>query len=138
VSPIAGVCDEVDQVSLIQSKHYFRTVITATHELGHNLGAHHDGTSNAKECNPDERFIMHHRVYNLEATTPYSRNGWLFSKCSVESFKKTLLSKDCVKVHGSVYDRGEWMMFMKKEAGDVFTPSMQCYIIHGPHFVHFG
>ncbi|KAL3892113.1 hypothetical protein ACJMK2_004350, partial [Sinanodonta woodiana] len=35
VSPLEGICDEVQRVSLIQSGHYSRTVLTATHELGH-------------------------------------------------------------------------------------------------------
>ncbi|KAL3892120.1 hypothetical protein ACJMK2_004357, partial [Sinanodonta woodiana] len=138
VSPIAGVCDVNDKVSLIQSKHYYRTVMTATHELGHNLGAFHDGTADAKECNADERYIMHHRVYKLTGTTPYSRNAWLFSSCSVKSFKETLLSRDCVKAPGSVYDRSEWMMFMKNQPAYVFSLTMQCYLIYGPQHVPFG
>ncbi|KAL3892129.1 hypothetical protein ACJMK2_004366, partial [Sinanodonta woodiana] len=135
--PTAGVCDDDTKSSLIQSKHYSKTVLTATHELGHNLGARHDGTTGAN-CTPDERFIMFYRHVKLTEATPYSANAWLFSSCSVESFKKTLISKECVKKHGSVYDINEWRMFMTKEAGDVFTPSMQCYILYGPHHVHYG
>ncbi|KAL3892130.1 hypothetical protein ACJMK2_004367, partial [Sinanodonta woodiana] len=135
--PVAGVCVDAKKVSLIKSKHYYRTVLTATHELGHNLGAQHDGKADAK-CPPDERFIMYIYLPKLNRTTPYYRNTWLFSNCSVESFKKTLISKECVKKKGSVYNEEEWMMFMMKEAGDVFTPSMQCYINYGPHNVHYG
>ncbi|KAL3892144.1 hypothetical protein ACJMK2_004381, partial [Sinanodonta woodiana] len=139
ISPIAGVCDAVKKVSLIQSSHFYRTVLAAAHELGHNLGADHDGTTDdGKECPPDERYIMYYSLPILNATTPLYRNIWLFSTCSVESFKKTLKSKDCVKYEGSVYNTDEWTMFMRKEPGYVFTPNMQCYIIYGPHYVHYG
>ncbi|KAL3892123.1 hypothetical protein ACJMK2_004360, partial [Sinanodonta woodiana] len=99
VSFVGRVCDEVEKVSLIQSKHYARTVLTASHAvlllpgdgiLGF-LGADHDGTADAKDCHPNERFIMYHRALKFNETTPYSGNEWIFSKCSVESFKKTLL-----------------------------------------------
>ncbi|KAL3892142.1 hypothetical protein ACJMK2_004379, partial [Sinanodonta woodiana] len=139
LSPVACVCDEVNKISLIQSRHYSRTVIAAAHELGHNLGAEHDGTTDAaKECPPDERFIMYYSLPTINETSPLYRNTWLFSTCSVESFKETLISKECVKDQGSVYDTDEWTMFMRKEPGDVFTPNMQCYLIYGPHYVHFG
>ncbi|KAL3892140.1 hypothetical protein ACJMK2_004377, partial [Sinanodonta woodiana] len=139
ISPIAGVCDAVKKISLILSTHYYRTVITAAHELGHNLGAEHDGNKEgATECPPDERFIMYHLPHSLNGTTPFYKNTWLFSTCSVESFKKTLISKECVKDQGSVYDTDEWTMFMRKEPGYVFTPNMQCYILYGPHHVYYG
>ncbi|KAL3892107.1 hypothetical protein ACJMK2_004344, partial [Sinanodonta woodiana] len=138
VSPLEGICDEVQRVSLIQSGHYSRTVLTATHELGHNLGAKHDGTGDAKDCNPDEKYIMYHSSIKFNDTTPYSRNAWIFSTCSVESFKKTLITKDCVKVQGLTYDTAEWMLFMKKEPGDFFTPYVQCFILYGPHYVFYG
>ncbi|KAL3892110.1 hypothetical protein ACJMK2_004347, partial [Sinanodonta woodiana] len=138
LSPLKSVCDEIQKVSIIQSTHYSRTVLTAAHELGHNLGAMHDGTGDANDCNPDERFIMYFETITFNASIPYSRNAWLFSTCSVESFKKTLITKDCVKVKGLAYDMDEWMLFMKKEPGDVFTPSMQCFILYGHDHVFDG
>ncbi|KAL3892118.1 hypothetical protein ACJMK2_004355, partial [Sinanodonta woodiana] len=102
------------------------------------LGAHHDGIGDAKGCSNEEGFIMHYRTFKTSETTPYHRNSWFFSTCSVESFKKTLILKDCVKLPGQVYKTTEWSMFMMKEAGDFFTPNMQCYIIYGPHHVLFG
>ncbi|KAL3892117.1 hypothetical protein ACJMK2_004354, partial [Sinanodonta woodiana] len=92
VSPVAGVCDVDQKVSLVQAGHYSRSVLLATHELGHNLGAHHDGTEEAKDCSSDDGFIMSYRSLKFNGTTPYSRNPWIFSHCSVESFKKVLIT----------------------------------------------
>ncbi|KAL3856275.1 hypothetical protein ACJMK2_011049, partial [Sinanodonta woodiana] len=41
------VCDKLYKVSVVETRDYFFTMSTAAHELGHNLGAEHDGEGNA-------------------------------------------------------------------------------------------
>ncbi|KAK3604354.1 hypothetical protein CHS0354_013866 [Potamilus streckersoni] len=81
---------------------------------------------------------MTNRSSGFTQARPHIRNMWIFSNCSVESFKKKLASKQCVKTVGSVYSITEWEMFMQKEAGDVFTPQEQCFLIYGPGSTFYG
>ncbi|KAL3892099.1 hypothetical protein ACJMK2_004336 [Sinanodonta woodiana] len=138
LSHMNGVCDTGKRTSVIESHMYSRTVQTAAHELAHNLGADHDGEGDAKACRPEDGFIMtpHGQLY--DEFTPYSRNPWIFSRCSVESFKKKLRTKSCVKIAGAVFNILEWSKFLQKQAGDVFTPDKQCRLAYGPNSQFVG
>lgn len=64
------------------------TIVTIAHEMGHMLGAYHDGESpDAEACSPEDNYIMKN-IYNEDV---FPRN---FSRCSRESIQKTLTSKE--------------------------------------------
>ncbi|KAL3891942.1 hypothetical protein ACJMK2_004184 [Sinanodonta woodiana] len=132
MSLLNGICDVMSQVSVIRVSHYAAAVRTATHELGHNLGAEHDGELEARACKAEDLFIMTPYRLKLSKTVRYIENNWKFSICSIESFRTKLKSKNCVKNPGPVFNMAEWRMFMTKEAGDVFTPDELCYFVYGP------
>ncbi|KAL3892095.1 hypothetical protein ACJMK2_004332 [Sinanodonta woodiana] len=132
MSDLNGVCDVMSQVSVVHVSHYTQTVKTAAHELGHNLGADHDGEGDARACKSEDSFIMSSRHKMLSKTLRYIDNIWKFSNCSVESFYTKLKYKNCVKTPGPVFNIAEWNMFMTKEAGYVFTPAELCYLHYGP------
>ncbi|KAK3604348.1 hypothetical protein CHS0354_013860 [Potamilus streckersoni] len=102
------------------------------------LGADHDGEGDAVACKSEDFFIMTNMPQGFTQARPCIRNMWIFSNCSVESFKKKLASKQCVKTVGSVYSITEWEVFMQKEAGDVFTPHEQCFLIYGQGSTFYG
>ncbi|KAL3871393.1 hypothetical protein ACJMK2_039397 [Sinanodonta woodiana] len=112
---------------------FFSTVTNAAHELGHNLGAFHDGEGDAKACNPDDQFIMAPDDKEFIENELYSRNPWLFSNCSIESFKKTLQNKTCVTNKGVFFNNGEWMRYVTKEPGEAYYVNEQCALINGPN-----
>ncbi|KAK3600130.1 hypothetical protein CHS0354_009266 [Potamilus streckersoni] len=133
-----GVCDPGLRTLVIEAKYYQRTVYTAAHELGHSLGAAHDGEKDAIACKSEDNFLMANRTPHLTKDRPYVRNMWFFSNCSVESFRKTLRTKQCVKTAGAVFSIDEWNAFMNKQPGDVFTPQEQCVLTYGSGSMYIG
>jgi hypothetical protein len=77
---VSGLCSSLYKYSIIQEDfNSFSTMITVTHELGHNLGLNHDEIEN--ECNdPQIRYIMSPK--NIHTIT--RRQVPYFSKCSIK------------------------------------------------------
>ncbi|KAL3891945.1 hypothetical protein ACJMK2_004187, partial [Sinanodonta woodiana] len=113
-------------------RHMLNLLITSS------LGAEHDGEKEAIDCKAEDYFIMTRRVPTLDRNRVYIRNSWLFSNCSKDSFKTKLQHKECVKHPGRVFNVDEWTTYMTKQAGDVFTPQMQCMFFYGPRSAFTG
>ena len=89
---IPGICS--NQQYSIMEFNGFNEIQNAAHELGHILGAVHDGTAyegiDATACPSYGNNIMTPsvgRFYDAKAM-------YYFSECSIEAFKKTLLTPD--------------------------------------------
>ncbi|KAK3600761.1 hypothetical protein CHS0354_017054, partial [Potamilus streckersoni] len=102
------------------------------------LGAVHDGEGEAAACNPEDYFLMSPEGPYICQNNTFFKNIWTFSNCSVDSFKRILKLKDCVKYRGSVYNKDEYTNFMLNQAGDVFTPQEQCTLVFGPGSEYYG
>ncbi|KAL3853992.1 hypothetical protein ACJMK2_013276, partial [Sinanodonta woodiana] len=137
-SETIGVCIVGSRVSVIQAGDYIKTVLLATHELGHNLGADHDGEGRSKDCSPADMFIMTPVVNKTGPDNRYTRNAWLFSSCSLQSFWSILSFKHCVKSQGNVFDEKEWNTYAAKEPGEVYSLNEQCHHINGKYSKYCG
>ncbi|KAL3861400.1 hypothetical protein ACJMK2_007435, partial [Sinanodonta woodiana] len=134
VSYPGQICVPGYRVELVRILDYFRTISTAAHELGHSLGALHDGDDTARGCKAEDGFIMAPVLPDVVPYKPYSKNHWKFSTCSVEAFKRTIVYKPDLKKK-PVYTQpelDEWNKFMAKLPGQKYSPSMQCQFIIGP------
>ena len=63
------------------------------HELGHNLGSVHDGStvdSDSSPCKPSDSFIM---SPSSGSSSNNLKNAFKFSNCSIVQFKRTLLDE---------------------------------------------
>ncbi|KAL3853995.1 hypothetical protein ACJMK2_013279, partial [Sinanodonta woodiana] len=136
ISFTGRICETGARTAIVEAGHYVQTVSSAAHELGHSLGALHDGDGIATACDPKDYFIMSPFAKPNGPSEPYSINPWRFSNCSVNSFKHTLEGKECVKTRGQLYSMREWWMFMTKLSSQVFTPREQCRLINGPNSVN--
>ena len=79
-------------VIVVEDSGQFSGVRSATHDMGHMLGADDDGLGNGKECKSDEGFIM----TSME-TTVGTRNIFKWSSCSIDSIKRYTGSADCLR-----------------------------------------
>ncbi|KAL3875288.1 hypothetical protein ACJMK2_038210 [Sinanodonta woodiana] len=131
-----SVCDNCYKASIVKTSDYMLTVLTAAHELGHNLGADHDGEGEGLACRADDNFLMSPTAHLFQESKRYFRNPWVFSNCSVESFKRTLPGKTCLTNVGEFYDGDEFWTFMQALPGEVFSSNEQCEFAlgHGSRF----
>ncbi|XP_045174764.1 A disintegrin and metalloproteinase with thrombospondin motifs 16-like [Mercenaria mercenaria] len=81
-----GACGEL-RVSLLEDDgSYYGQTTLAAHELGHNLGAEHDGMGVTARCHPNY-YIMAPSMPAYFSGNSYPVNLGRFSSCSVSAFK---------------------------------------------------
>ncbi|KAK3589527.1 hypothetical protein CHS0354_041651 [Potamilus streckersoni] len=104
------------------------------------LGAEHDGSAGATSCSSTDGYIMSSSPPKFQTNERYSRNPWLFSKCSVKAFTKTLKNKKCAKSKGRYSQAilNEWDTTMMNQPGELFTVNEQCHIIYGNGSTYCG
>ncbi|XP_046552727.1 LOW QUALITY PROTEIN: uncharacterized protein LOC124262285 [Haliotis rubra] len=130
---IGTMCQgEGRSVSVVEDHGGFQSVGTAAHELGHSLGAEHDGLNNS--CAPSDRYLMAGASYNETSANKY--NPWRFSPCSINYFK--------VYIDSVINNVKESTCFRSKltpigvpnitgeMAGQLLGPDEQCRHIYGP------
>ncbi|KAH3711097.1 hypothetical protein DPMN_070597 [Dreissena polymorpha] len=122
------------RVSIVEDEDYFVTTTTAAHELGHNLGAHHDADSRTKKiafCPTIGNFIMG-EWGTFKSDDAYTVNRWRFSTCSVQQFKnyiESLGNNNCLLDIGDATD--EYKTHSSKQPGELYSPTEQCQLEYG-------
>lgn len=123
------MCD-LDSASVVEDHGGFQSINTAAHELGHSLGAHHDGYNN--ECSGFDQYIMTARGgISKEATR---NNPWKFSTCSIDYFRRFIQRlpwRHCMTDPVDIYDREEFLEFLSTYPGQDHNPNQQCQDILG-------
>ncbi|KAL3836841.1 hypothetical protein ACJMK2_022254, partial [Sinanodonta woodiana] len=126
-----GVCNRGIRMSIVEMRSYVWTVRAAAHEMGHSLGADHDGDEGSRECRADDEFIMGPKIVANFPGKPYNKNPWIFSTCSINAFKRTLPTKTCLSDAGFYFDHDDYQAYVKNEPGVVYSADVQCELIGG-------
>ncbi|ESO11396.1 hypothetical protein HELRODRAFT_183179 [Helobdella robusta] len=114
------------------------TTNTMAHELGHVLGAEHDGDGN--RCNAEDGFIM----AAVSENSPKNENK--FSRCSKNYFEELFDSLDrsrkgnCLLRKHNPRSRNPFSEYLKMSPGRIIDPHLQCKLQYGPssYYCHIG
>ncbi|XP_069133175.1 A disintegrin and metalloproteinase with thrombospondin motifs like [Argopecten irradians] len=112
-------------VSIVEEHGGFNSILTATHEIGHSLGAYHDGHNNS--CVGQDNYIM--TPIGGSATPSNALNPFQFSPCSQDAFQSyldSLPTKNCLTDETDIYDEEEFREHLSQEAGQLYGPNEQC------------
>ncbi|XP_052792301.1 uncharacterized protein LOC128226460 isoform X2 [Mya arenaria] len=118
---------------------HFRAILAtvAAHELGHNLGAQHDGTvdGNGELCSSDDAYVMAPSI-GVSSDAIKNIRQFSFSPCSIDYFTAymTKLNNDgenCLATRTANYDTSDLDPYLGDLAGQVYTPDQQCEYLMG-------
>ncbi|XP_062566699.1 serine-rich adhesin for platelets-like [Saccostrea cucullata] len=123
---VSSVCSE-GSISLVEEKFDLISYTVAAHELGHSLGATHEGVG-TNTC-PDEGYVM------SAVSRPHdkSTNPWRFSSCSVSQIANYInsLSPNCLLQETSSVDRNSLQTFESIPLGQKYQADQQCELSFG-------
>ena len=99
----------------------------AAHELGHNLGALHDGQNN--DCSSSKRYVMAPSIG--VRTSEKGINRFIFSNCSVDYFQTYIDDMDtngynCMTSLRASHDPTALDQYSKTFNGHIYQPDEQC------------
>ncbi|XP_064601982.1 uncharacterized protein LOC135467960 [Liolophura sinensis] len=129
---LGRVCDDLS-VSIVEDKGGFGCVKTATHELGHSLGASHDGDRNS--CQTKDQFIM--AGSSVPTSDINKLNPWKFSSCSIQAFRTKLTDlnrfrTNCLSNVAETANRREWDAHLSRHPGQLYSVDDVCRQVLGP------
>ncbi|KAK3094836.1 hypothetical protein FSP39_006873 [Pinctada imbricata] len=114
--------------SIVEDQGGFSCIGTFVHEMSHTLGCDHDGWFRSRQCSPNDGYIM-------SAVSPLTKNGFYFSRCSVDSIKQNLIKPNasCVKDNG--HSNFLYQALGRSQLpGQIYNRTQQCHQIYGTNF----
>ncbi|XP_015184026.1 PREDICTED: A disintegrin and metalloproteinase with thrombospondin motifs 1-like isoform X2 [Polistes dominula] len=125
---VSGACNRQDDnktsemASIVEDNGGFSGIIPAAHEVGHLIGARHDGNPKyATNCSADDGFIMTSGLLLNE-------NGFQWSNCSIQAFY-TFLNEERAKCLYNKPVRGPPLPRILP--GKLMSLDYQCKKVHG-------
>ncbi|XP_013383594.1 A disintegrin and metalloproteinase with thrombospondin motifs 5 [Lingula anatina] len=138
VAKVGQICKR-DRTSINEDHGGFACIGVSSHEMGHNLGAVHDGDNNT--CNGSQQYIMA-AVSDGNAPLSALRNAFTFSKCSVEAFRQKISElnseENCLNNTAKPENETSWEDYMKTFPGQKYPPDAQCRQLYGPQSYYCG
>ncbi|WAR29032.1 ATS18-like protein, partial [Mya arenaria] len=132
---LPGACSDW-KYSITEDHFGARLISTASHELGHNLFAQHDGTldGTGDNCSSADMFVMG-TPRSMSSDDVRNIRQFSFSSCSIDYFTayiKTLnTGKNCLATRTANYNTSDLNPYLGDLASQVYTPDQQCEYMLG-------
>ncbi|XP_052792307.1 uncharacterized protein LOC128226462 isoform X3 [Mya arenaria] len=131
-----GACSNLNYN--INEDHFGAVLATiAAHELGHNLGAQHDGTvdGNGELCSSDDAYVMA-PSFGVSSDEIKNLHRFSFSSCSIDYFTAYITTfntdgENCLATRNVNYNTSDLDPYLGDLAGQVYTPDQQCEYLEG-------
>ncbi|KAI8783374.1 ADAM family mig-17 [Biomphalaria glabrata] len=134
---VSKMCSLNYSLSVVVDNGAFQSSYHMTHEIGHSLGAQHDGTSTSANCSQSDSYLMVPVGISSDTSTDHP---WYFSSCSVNNIK-TYLETSSINVNQGtdivdcfskkLQPIQEFLDEEKVKAGQRYPPDQQCQMIYG-------
>ncbi|GAB1598405.1 A disintegrin and metalloproteinase with thrombospondin motifs 16-like [Argonauta hians] len=127
IAYVGEVCDKTRSVSIIHDEGKYQSAGVAAHELGHSLGAFHDGYMDNAPCPAEHNYIM----TPVEQSNVDGKLNYMYlSQCSIKQISQVLskATSECV------FDKPVKLLeynLQAKPPGRRFTPDQQCSMVFG-------
>ncbi|KAL3854149.1 hypothetical protein ACJMK2_013427 [Sinanodonta woodiana] len=130
---VEATCTTYSQ-SIVEDNFDGILISIAAHELGHSLGAYHDGTLDGTGdlCSPNLTYIMAASLTLSNLGTSgfqYNKNVWKFSSCSLSYFQRyinTLNSSNCLTTLSVGYNSTALSPYDQQNPGQIYSAETQC------------
>lgn len=125
---LSAMCTTSSQ-SIVEERFNFISHTVAAHEIGHSLGAIHDGDQN--RCDGSARYIM--ASSSSAQTGAIAHHPWEFSACTTNEFKTYIQSlfSNCMLIKNSALDANALSSYLTPYIGQSYTIDQQCEKLGG-------
>ncbi|KAH3839661.1 hypothetical protein DPMN_113093 [Dreissena polymorpha] len=130
---VSGACTH-RKYSINEDEFDAKIATIAAHEVGHNLGAKHDGDNN--DCPTDYGNVMDAYAQGVNSNSTITKRRFVFSTCSMRYFTMYIeqlnsANTNCYNSVTANYNTSDIDSYLSDLAGQVYPPDTQCQFIRG-------
>ncbi|CAI5451826.1 unnamed protein product [Caenorhabditis angaria] len=132
---VGNVCQIGKSSSVVEDIGGSLTALIAAHEIGHSLGAAHDGSFEAPQCDSNDNYLLAALISGSSDRLSFL-NSRKMSNCSIDAILENLKDPDasCIRKWKSISKTSNTTSGFDRKPGEIINVYQQCQIAFGPNF----